>query len=123
MNCMKRFTTGVLDDKYMVFTDEWHKESDFATQIIKQFNANTGQGGSAPNVEPMGNWPTAAYLMDMTRQFMMRRYGWEESKSYRRWCKENPGKILVVEVFGSEQILRPTSLEMKYVDGFYFKLM
>ena len=86
------------------------------------FNENTKYGGVAPQVEPMGNWPTDSYLNDMTRQFMMKRYGWTDSKAYRQWCKENPGKILVIEVFGAPSVPNPVNLEMKYDKGFWFNL-
>lgn len=122
MNCMRRFTNAITEDAYMVYLGKWEKEQDFAKKVIEIFNYNTSSQGCAPKVIPMGNWPTGGYLNDMTRQFMMKRYSWTVAKEYRQWCKENPGKILVVEVFGELSVPNPTALEMKYDKGFWFNL-
>ena len=58
----------------------------------------------------------------MPRLFMLKRYGRELAHDYRQWCKDTPGKILTVEVFGSLESEIPTSFMMKYEKGFKFKL-
>ena len=65
MNCIKRFENAIVHDEYMVFSENWTNQSDFAAKIIKIFNENTKRGGRGPEVEPMINWPTNSYLSDM----------------------------------------------------------
>lgn len=122
MNCIKRFENAIVRDEYMVFIRQWENQSDFAAKIIKIFNETTKRGGCGPEVEPMINWPTNSYLSDMPRLFMLKRYGWELAHDYRQWCKDNPGEILTIEVFGSPEAKSPTSFMMKYEKGFKFKL-
>ncbi|UYD57633.1 hypothetical protein OFDDKENP_00257 [Aeromonas phage B614] len=122
MNCMKRFTLGITDDKYLVSLDGWHKEQDFAERVIRQFNNNT-TNIEGLFVKGMSGWPTKGYLRDMTRNFMMKRYGWTAMKDYRSWCRQNKDQILVLEVFGENDEDDNVNLEMKYTnDGFLFKL-
>ena len=52
MNCIKRFENAIVHDKYMVFSENWTNQSDFAAKIIEVFNENTN-GGCAPAVEPI----------------------------------------------------------------------
>ncbi|AAQ81483.1 hypothetical protein PHG31p163 [Aeromonas phage 31] len=122
MNCMKRFSSAILEDKYLVTMNDWTREAEFADKVISKFNDNTSNypGISVP---PMKGKPTMGYLGEMTRLFFIQRYNKENNKDWRKWCRENPGKILVIEVVGDAKSEKPCQLEMQYEKGFWLRLM
>lgn len=114
---MSRLKAGLFESRYCVEVKEWHTEDIFALCVVDEFERNFNKlhqfaGLSSYTALKGCKVPNVKYLKEIVYRLMKDRYGWNEGKDYRKWCRENPGKILVIEVIGDDEV--EAALHMRY---------
>ncbi|QBX32856.1 hypothetical protein Asfd1_230 [Aeromonas phage Asfd_1] len=117
---------AIVDDDYCVTVEDWRIECEFAKALVANLESFVEYSTNNTLSLAPCKMPKPKYLNEIVYRFMKERYGWNEGKDYRSWCRQNKDKILTVEVFGAAHEKNPVALYMRFSSQsgcFEFKLM